>query len=150
MHGRDKAAQLPPWVHSHAVVPRVFVGGLAPSVTREHLAQTYAAFGDVEDARLAVDAKGRPRGFGYVIFRDEAAAARACRGPAAPGWRNWRLVAASEAPYAEPWADTQYELARGTKAVRDEGTSQVNATLRTASPLNLTLTAAAQTSLSGR
>ncbi|KAJ1832277.1 hypothetical protein LPJ70_006588, partial [Coemansia sp. RSA 2708] len=55
-------------------VASVFVGNLPFSATTEALKDTFAEFGEVVDARIAMDNNtGRARGFGYVDFASEEA-----------------------------------------------------------------------------
>jgi RNA recognition motif-containing protein len=51
----------------------VFVGNLSFDVTRDELIEAFSAVGPVVDAKLPTDREtGRPRGFAFVEFRDEA------------------------------------------------------------------------------
>lgn len=57
---------------------KLFVGGLSWNTTSESLQQTFAVFGEVVEAKVVTDREtGRSRGFGFVTFRDDAAAAAA-------------------------------------------------------------------------
>lgn len=50
---------------------KIFVGGLSPSVTSEGLISHFSAYGEVIDATIMNDKiTGRPRGFGFVTFRN--------------------------------------------------------------------------------
>lgn len=52
---------------------KVFVGGLPHSVTDEELKDHFSKYGDLEDYVVMVDrATGKPRGFGFVTFTEEA------------------------------------------------------------------------------
>ncbi|KAJ2172564.1 nuclear localization sequence binding protein [Coemansia sp. RSA 551] len=52
----------------------LFVGNLPFTATVESMKDTFAQFGEVVDARIAMDSStGRPRGFGYVDFASEEA-----------------------------------------------------------------------------
>lgn len=54
--------------------PKIFIGGLSPSVTAEGLIAHFAAYGEVIDATIMNDKiTGRPRGFGFVTFRNPEA-----------------------------------------------------------------------------
>ena len=56
-----------------AIPNKVFVGNLSFDVTREELIEAFSAVGPVVDAKLPTDREtGRPRGFAFVEFRDEA------------------------------------------------------------------------------
>jgi len=53
------------------------VGNLSFDVTREELIQTFSAAGKVVDAKVPTDREtGRPRGFAFVEFEDDEAAAK--------------------------------------------------------------------------
>ena len=52
---------------------KVFVGGLPHSVTDEELKRHFSKYGQLEDYVVMVDrATGKPRGFGFVTFTEEA------------------------------------------------------------------------------
>lgn len=52
----------------------VYVGNLAYSVTQEQLQEVFAEYGEVVRVSLPIDREtGRPRGFGFVEMKDEAA-----------------------------------------------------------------------------
>ena len=60
---------------------KLFVGGLAWATTSEGLNRAFAQFGEVTDAKVITDREtGRSRGFGFVTFSDDAAAASAITG----------------------------------------------------------------------
>ena len=55
---------------------RLFCGGLAWATTTEDLEEAFAAFGEVTDAKVVSDREtGRSRGFGFVTYTTEEAAA---------------------------------------------------------------------------
>jgi RNA recognition motif-containing protein len=55
----------------------VFVGNLSFDVTREELIEAFSAAGKVVDAKVPTDREtGRPRGFAFVEFEDDEAAAK--------------------------------------------------------------------------
>jgi cold-inducible RNA-binding protein len=55
----------------------VFVGNLSFDVTRDELIQTFSAAGKVVDAKVPTDREtGRPRGFAFVEFESDEAAAK--------------------------------------------------------------------------
>ncbi len=57
---------------------RLFCGGLAWATTTEDLQEAFAPFGEVTDAKVVSDREtGRSRGFGFVTFTTEEAAASA-------------------------------------------------------------------------
>ena len=59
---------------SSQVTTKIFVGGLSPSVTSEGLISHFSAYGEVVDATIMNDKiTGRPRGFGFVTFRNPEA-----------------------------------------------------------------------------
>lgn len=49
---------------------KVFVGGLGPDTTMEHLCDYFSNFGNVESATVKFDKSGRSKGFGFVLFKD--------------------------------------------------------------------------------
>jgi len=55
----------------------VFVGNLSFDVTRDELIEAFSAAGKVVDAKVPTDREtGRPRGFAFVEFADDDAAAK--------------------------------------------------------------------------
>jgi len=57
---------------------KLFVGGLSWDTDTESLRQAFAAHGEIEEAIVITDAQtGRSRGFGFVVYMDAAAAAKA-------------------------------------------------------------------------
>ncbi len=55
----------------------MFVGNLSFDVTREELIEAFSAAGKVVDAKVPTDREtGRPRGFAFVEFEDDDAAAK--------------------------------------------------------------------------
>ena len=60
-----------------AISNKVFVGNLSFDVTRDELIQAFSAAGKVVDAKVPTDREtGRPRGFAFVEFEDDDAAAK--------------------------------------------------------------------------
>lgn len=60
---------------------KLFVGSLPWSTTDAQLQELFAQYGEVTSARVVTDREtGRSRGFGFVEFADEAAAAAAIEG----------------------------------------------------------------------
>jgi len=58
---------------------RLFCGGLAWATTTEDLREAFTPYGEVTDAKVVSDREtGRSRGFGFVTFDTEEAAAAAC------------------------------------------------------------------------
>ncbi|HMN41801.1 MAG TPA: RNA-binding protein [Phycisphaerales bacterium] len=54
---------------------KLYVGNLSFQTTESQLRDIFAAHGEVASAALVMDREtGRPRGFGFVEFRDDAAA----------------------------------------------------------------------------
>lgn len=54
---------------------KLYVGNLPYSVNEEQLRQMFTEFGDVTSATIISDRMtGRPKGFGFVEFADDAAA----------------------------------------------------------------------------
>lgn len=57
---------------------KLFMGGLAWGTTEASLRAACEKYGDVEDVRIITDqATGRSKGFGFVTFATEEAAAKA-------------------------------------------------------------------------
>jgi RNA recognition motif-containing protein len=57
---------------------KLFVGGLSWGTTDDGLRQAFERFGEVAEAKVITDREtGRSRGFGFVTFRDDAAADQA-------------------------------------------------------------------------
>ena len=53
---------------------KLFVGGLPPEVTLEEFREYFQQFGELEDSVVMLDRQTRkPRGFGFVTFREEEA-----------------------------------------------------------------------------
>lgn len=62
----------------HERTAKVFVGGLAPSVTGESLKSFLCQFGQVMDATVMFDKEtGRSKGFAFATFQDEESVGRA-------------------------------------------------------------------------
>ena len=60
--------------NAHPATGKIFIGGLSPSVTSESLISHFSAYGEVIDATIMNDKiTGRPRGFGFVTFRNPEA-----------------------------------------------------------------------------
>jgi RNA recognition motif-containing protein len=65
-------------VKEFAMSKRLFCGGLAWATTTEDLQEAFASFGEITDAKVVSDREtGRSRGFGFVTFTTEEAAASA-------------------------------------------------------------------------
>ena len=57
---------------------KLYVGNLPFSVTQEVLKETFAKFGDIEEATIISDKfSGRSKGFGFVTFSDDESAKKA-------------------------------------------------------------------------
>ncbi len=57
---------------------KLFVGGLNWKTTDDGLRAAFEPFGEVSEAKVIMDREtGRSRGFGFVSFSDDAAAAKA-------------------------------------------------------------------------
>ena len=60
---------------------KVFVGGIALGVDQQDIRDEFGKFGDVDDVFLPQDRDtGKPRGFGFVTFRDARDAEDAAKG----------------------------------------------------------------------
>ena len=56
---------------------KIFVGGLTLNTSQQMLSSYFGAFGDIEDAIVMTDKiTGRPRGFGFVTFKEQEAVER--------------------------------------------------------------------------
>jgi RNA recognition motif-containing protein len=55
----------------------LYIGGLEARTTEAELAQLFADFGEVPRMRVVTNEDGECRGFAYVSFSDDLAAARA-------------------------------------------------------------------------
>lgn len=59
---------------------KLFVGGLAWATTNEGLQAAFAPYGEIEEAVVVTDREtGRSRGFGFVTFKEDSAAAEAVK-----------------------------------------------------------------------
>ena len=57
---------------------KLYVGNLSYSVTDDSLAELFAGFGEVTEAKVIADKfSGRSKGFGFVTMADEKAAEKA-------------------------------------------------------------------------
>mmetsp|Transcript_41741 Transcript_41741/g.74959 ORF Transcript_41741/g.74959 Transcript_41741/m.74959 type:complete len:367 (-) Transcript_41741:61-1161(-) len=73
---------------------KVFVGNMPYSTTKEELEAVFAGVAGVAEVTVSVSARGRPLGFGFVRFNDEAAAdaaVDALTGTAKLGDRDLRI-----------------------------------------------------------
>lgn len=55
----------------------LYVGGLSPQTTEADLAAMFGEFGEAPRLRLVSSDDGQSRGFAYVTFKSDTAAARA-------------------------------------------------------------------------
>ena len=55
----------------------LYIGGLEAETNEDLLRSIFSPFGEVSDTRVVVDDKGACRGFAYVTFTDDLAAAKA-------------------------------------------------------------------------
>ncbi|GAA0161081.1 RNA metabolism protein [Lithospermum erythrorhizon] len=61
---------------------KLFVGGLAWETKSESLHRYFEQFGEIEEAVVIYDrTSGRSKGYGFVTFKDQEAARRACENP---------------------------------------------------------------------
>ena len=50
---------------------KVFVGGISPDTTEEHMQEYFSRYGSVESIQVITDREtGKPRGFGFVTYYD--------------------------------------------------------------------------------
>ncbi len=56
---------------------KLFIGGLAWATTEDSLRESAGQYGEIEEVRIITDRdSGRSRGFGFVTFVDDEAAAK--------------------------------------------------------------------------
>ncbi|KAL6145774.1 hypothetical protein ACLB2K_056459 [Fragaria x ananassa] len=61
---------------------KIFVHGLGWDTTRKVLVSAFEPFGEVEDSNLVMDKlTGKPKGYGFVLFKTHRAALKALREP---------------------------------------------------------------------
>jgi len=57
---------------------KLFVGGISWNTTEDGLRQAFERFGELVEAHIVMDRyTGRSRGFGFVVFADDASAMQA-------------------------------------------------------------------------
>ncbi|CAK9147245.1 unnamed protein product [Ilex paraguariensis] len=80
------------WVRFNSTLtsPKLFVSGLSRLTTDEKLADTFAPFGQLIEAKVIVDrASGRSKGFGFVTYETIEAAEKAREGMNAKFLDGW-------------------------------------------------------------
>ncbi|XP_077243085.1 uncharacterized protein LOC143883627 isoform X2 [Tasmannia lanceolata] len=61
---------------------KIFVGGLAWETKRESMRRYFEQFGEIQEAVVITDKNtGRSKGYGFVTFKDQDSAFRACEDP---------------------------------------------------------------------
>ncbi|PRP90501.1 RNA recognition motif protein [Enhygromyxa salina] len=55
----------------------LYIGGLGPALHESQLRALFGDFGEITEARLVTDGDGQCRGFAYVTFANDLAAAKA-------------------------------------------------------------------------
>ena len=55
----------------------LYIGGLAPETDKDRLADMFGGFGRITETRVMSTDDGRCRGFAYVTFESDLAAAKA-------------------------------------------------------------------------
>ncbi|PWN99872.1 RNA-binding domain-containing protein, partial [Tilletiopsis washingtonensis] len=76
----DPKRAIPRGDSANAATSRCFVGSVPQSATSEVFRKTFEPFGTLTECNMLLDgATGRPRGFGFVSFTDEASAQK-CMG----------------------------------------------------------------------
>ena len=55
----------------------LYVGGLEPHITESHLRDFFGGFGEISEVRVVTNEEGQCRGFAYVTFTSDLAAAKA-------------------------------------------------------------------------
>lgn len=110
---------------------RVFIGGLGDEVTDEVLRDFFSRFGELTSANVMVDRESnRPRGFGFVIYKNPDDAEKALGihkdlGPnaeakrAQPRTQNQRMRMVMAAPYRMD--DPRFAMARGGRGYDQMG-----------------------------
>lgn len=74
---RDSSHSHLPTTNSSFRTNKMFVGGLPADVTNEMFRDFFSKFGEIEDSIVILDKDtGRPRGFGFITFRNEDSAER--------------------------------------------------------------------------
>lgn len=65
----------------HMSSPRLFVAGLSNAIDEQFLKESFTEFGEITEARIIYDRdSGRSRGFGFISFTSDEAAASALKG----------------------------------------------------------------------
>ncbi len=81
---------------------KLFVGGLAWATTSDSLRKAFEQFGEVTDAKVITDREtNRSRGFGFVTFADDNAAASAISGMDGKELEG-RMIRVNEANQTKP------------------------------------------------
>jgi RNA-binding protein Musashi len=58
------------------ITRKIFVGGLPHNIKKTDLLAYFELFGEIEDSIIMHDrVSGKPRGFGFIIFRESSAVA---------------------------------------------------------------------------
>ncbi|CAM8901937.1 unnamed protein product [Rhodiola kirilowii] len=74
------AQQRPFQMLNDTTYTKIFVGGLAWETQRDTMRRYFEQFGEIHEAVVITDKNtGRSKGYGFVTFKDPAAAARACQ-----------------------------------------------------------------------
>ena len=123
----SSAASASASAHAPSGGPRraLYVGGLDESVTLALLQAAFVPFGELSDVQLPLDvATGKPRGFGFVQFAEEADAADAVEnmdGAELCG-RTIRVNAAKPMKGKSAWADSDewYAKLKAAGELEDE------------------------------
>ncbi len=55
----------------------IYVGGLGPDATETQVQSLFASFGEIRETRVAKRENGECRGFAYITFESDLAAAKA-------------------------------------------------------------------------
>ena len=99
---------------------KLFIGGLSWGVTDDGLSNAFSRFGNVVSARVVMDREtGRSRGFGFVQFESEDAAAEALKTMDGFVLDN-RTIRLNFAKIRAPSSSGQWERSSGPRRSRDQ------------------------------
>lgn len=80
----------------------IFVRNLVFDATNEHLAEAFSQYGNVVDAKVARDARGLSKGFGFIYFETPEAAQKACEEANNTFWHGRRINVAPRIKASKP------------------------------------------------
>lgn len=93
---------LPQHLRPKAFCNRIFVGGLSKTASQEEFKTYFETFGKVVQATIKTDPQGVPRGFGFIVFKEQNAVDAVLKDP------NGHVVCGKhvECKQAESWDKT--------------------------------------------